>query len=156
MVAFHLSVDNTASAELQAFLTTFPPKLRDTLLRAALRKAAVPVLAQARANLAGHVRRTGEKTDPIWTGLRIRAGRRRRGAERVIVQTPARSFLGISPNSKWYYPAHIELGTRDTPALPYMRPAIAQTRDEATEIVRSELAKGLDALARGRVRGTAL
>lgn len=154
MVQFALDIQTDPA--LQEFFHTFPSTLRNVLLRAAMRKAAVPVLAQARANVAATVRRTGVTTNPIIAGLRIRAGRARRGSVRVVVMTPPRAFLGIKPGSKWYYPAHIELGTRDTPALPFMRPAIAQTRDEATEIIRRELAKGLDALARGRVRGTAL
>jgi hypothetical protein len=138
---------------LQQFFTTFPGRLRTVLLRAAIRKAAVPMLAQARSNLASHVRVTGRKTDPLGAGLAIRAGYRRRGAERAIVVTPRRARLGIAPTSKWYYPAHIELGTRDTPALPYMRPVIAQQGAASLEIVRRELQLGIDALAMGKLRG---
>ena len=146
-------LDIRTDPALETFFKTFPTRLRNVLLTAAMRKAAEPVLTQAKSNVASHVRRTGQKTDPIWAGLRIRAGKRRRGAVRVVVMTPPRAALGISADDKWYYPAHIELGTRDTPALPFLRPALQQTRQEAQEIVRRELAKGLEALSRGRIRG---
>jgi hypothetical protein len=151
-IAIHIDGD----AALQQFFNTFPRHLRTVLLRAAMREAAVPVLAQARSNLASQVRRTGRKTDPIWSGLAIRRGYRRRGAERVIVMTPRRAQLGIPPDSPWYYPAHIELGTRFTPALPYMRQVVGQRGAEALDIVRRQLQRGLDALPRGQVRGIRL
>jgi HK97 gp10 family phage protein len=133
--------------EVVQLLERWPVKVQNEILRDALTKAAVPILAQAQSNLATQVRVTGQRSDPIRTGLRIRAGRRRRrGVVRRLVQTPRRAQLGISKESRWYYPAHIELGTRDTPAKPYLRPALLQQRERVIEIIRQEVARSLEAL----------
>jgi HK97 gp10 family phage protein len=136
--------------EIEEFLNKkFPRRLQQVLLQNALEAGAVPIIKQAFINLIADVRVTGIKTDPLAAGLnigRVRR-RRRRGVVSVGVRTPTRAQLGIGKNAKWYYPAHIELGTKKAPARPYMRPALEQQRDNANTIITEALKRGIEALA---------
>lgn len=146
------AIDIQGEPEIQRALAGMSKRLQAVILRDALREGAQPVLAAAKAHLASHVRVTGKKTDPIWSAMRIRMGRRRRGSISVLVQTPPRAALGIAPTDKWYYPAHIELGTKNTPALPFMRPALEQQRTRVTEMIRQRIIQGIEGLALGKAR----
>lgn len=136
------TLDLSGDQALLTQLEQLPDRLERRVLREAVRDAAQPILARARTNISA-IRVTGVATDPLRRGMRIRALRRRRGRVGVSVQTPTRQELGIAPSARWYYPAHIELGTRRTPALPYLRLALEQARGEASNILRERLVEWL-------------
>lgn len=138
---FNIEVE---SRQLDAALAMLPDIIERRIMRQALRKAAQPILKRARANVS-QLRRTGVKTDPLRRGLKIRALKARRGRRRlgIAVQTPTRDALNIPAGSKWYYPAHIELGTRNAPAQPYLREALDASRQEILAILTRELRAGL-------------
>jgi HK97 gp10 family phage protein len=145
-----IDVDIAGMHELEQRLRELGPQLEKKVIRQALRAAARPVLDQARANLGPPYRKTGKHTDPLRRGLKIRALRPRRGRFGVAVQTPTRAELGIPADSPWYYPAHIELGTRRTAAQPYLRNALAAKRQAARESIVQAIQAGIARVARGR------
>jgi hypothetical protein len=137
-------------AAIQQALLNLVPQLEKKVMRQALRAAARPLLEQVRHNIAA-LRITGAHTGPLLRGMRLRAlKRRRRGDFGVGIMTPPRVDLGIPPTSKWFYPAHIELGTRRTPARPYMRQALSTKGDAALTILRQAILAGIEHLSQRR------
>lgn len=140
MARFDINI--SGDKELEMLFKSLPEKIENKVLRQALRKAARPVLASAKAKLKG-IRVTGHTTDPIIKGLKIRALKRRKGRIGVQVQTPTREELGLG-DSKWYPPAHIELGTKRTPAIPYLRNSLRENAANATELIAQELRAAIE------------
>ena len=122
--------------ELQRKLTRLVPAVQRKVLKKALRKAGKVVLAAARA--AAPVR-----TGNLRRFLRLGDMKSRRDRVGVEVRTGTRDELGIPQGSRFYYPAHIELGTRKLPARPYLRPALKGKETEALAIISSELRSGI-------------
>lgn len=121
-------------------LAKLPDRLQKKILRSAMRKAAKPVLASAKSKVP---RVTGINTDPLRKGLKVKALKRSRNRIGVRIVTPERSVLGIPEGSKWYYPAHIELGTSKVAAVPYLRNAVAENKEQVFSIIRREVASGI-------------
>ena len=48
-------------------------------------------------------------------------------------------MLGIPEDSKWYWPAHVELGSPKHPALPYLRPAFDDNKAAMLNAFRDKL-----------------
>lgn len=158
-------IDVLGEREIARRLADLTPKLERQVIRGAIRQAANEIKAQAQANV-GEVRVTGRNTDPLRAGIRVRAARPRKGRVGVIVQTPSRVQLavrrlgrgrrlsveaaseltvgGSAAGLRWYYPAHIELGTKRTTAQPYMRNALATRRKAAEETIRRAILAGID------------
>lgn len=134
--------------ELQQELQDLPAKLENKILRKAIRESMKPVLNDARANVSTY-RVTGKHTDKIRKGLKIRALKRRRGRLGVGIITPPREAIGIDPADKWYYPAHIELGTKKTPPHPFLRDALNSNKDSILEDLRNRIRAGLQSLTQG-------
>jgi hypothetical protein len=154
--------------ELAQALASLLPKVQARVLRGAFRRAARPVLQTAKANVLA-LRITGLATEPLARGLKIVALPARRGRIGVAVQTPTRrelvtasirraarrgarlsstTRLSTAITSTWYYPAHIELGTKRTPAQPYLRGALEQHRAATTAQLRTEILQGIEREAR--------
>jgi hypothetical protein len=137
----------SGEARVQEVLKDLPRRIQRAILQPALEEGAVPIMQQAVTNLQTQVRVTGVKTDPIGHGMYVGRHRRRRtGRVGISIRTPRRARLGISKEAKWYYPAHIEFGTKRTPAKPYMRTAAQQKRGEALQIIRSAIFRGIEEL----------
>jgi HK97 gp10 family phage protein len=145
-------VDVTGDAQLAQALTSLVPKLEAKVIRQAVRAGARPVLAKSKANVSA-LRVTGERTGPLLRGLKIRALKRKKGRIGVAVQTPTRAELGIPEDAESYYPAAIEFGgIREEgvsapvhiPAQPYMRPALAATRSDASRLIRDAILTGIE------------
>ena len=128
-----IEIEVTGESNIDLALRTLGPKIEKRILAKAFRVGAKVILRQAQVNLAGirstktatgrKSRRMRHHTSQISRRLSVRALRRRKNRVGVTVQTPTREKLGIPAGDKWYYPAHIELGTRRTTAQPYLRNA---------------------------------
>lgn len=138
-----LDISVLGSTELERQFKKLASSEQRKVARRALRKAARPIQAAAKSLAPkdlGNMART----------IKIRAVRRSRKHVGVIVRTGTRDDLGISDDNKWYYPAHVELGTQHLPARPFMRPALDHNRDRSIAILRREIAAGIVAAGRGR------
>ena len=76
---------------------------------------------------------------PVETGalkksVKVRAGKRKRDTIRMLVIiTGGPDEVGV--------PAHVEYGTANMPARPFLRPAVAAKRDDMISLVESEVSK---------------
>ena len=148
MTMARIDVSMIGDKALEQALRALPEKLETKVVRQALRKAAKPTLEQAKQNLQA-IRVTGERTDRIRTGMKIRALKRKKGRLGVMVMTPTRQELGIDETAASSIPAHIELGTRNSPARPFLRSALKATRQEVFAILRRDIQAGIERVSRG-------
>lgn len=135
MVQFNFQLDNVD--ELLAKLQKLRGAAMRKVFRQAVREAARPVLATARQIV------------PIDTGklqgsLRIFAGRRSFRSINVVIKPGSRQALGIPPEAKGYYPAHIELGTKKFAANRYLRDAMELERSDAIRIINAHIKIGIE------------
>ena len=124
------------------------PKLAKKILNKSLRKAAKIVLVQAKANVRVVSGNTSKALRKGLTLKKLKGKKRRRNQVSVDVRTPTRSEMGIGNNEKWYSPAHIELGTRFTRPLSYLRSATKQKASTVMALLRREIGAGITKLAR--------
>lgn len=130
--------------KLQAKLRRLETKVQRKIVRKALRDAAKPVLADAKARV------------PVDTGLLkrslvVRAARRqRRGTFGVFIQPKGRDFFGIPGDDPYFYPAIVEFGSlkRALPARSYLRAAVDDNRSATLLRIRNEIASQVKAEAR--------
>ena len=130
------------TAELRRKFKDLSNKLQLKIVRAALDKAAVPVLAA----MQNKVR---VKTGRLKAGIRkfhLRLkGPRDRAA--IMIAPPRREELGLPAHKQkgdqGYYPAYLEYGTPTAPAYPFIRPAFDETKALAEEIIKAETARGI-------------
>lgn len=158
-----MKVVMTGFKELQAKLKELPRAMENKILRKGCRAGAK--IIQARAI----------ELCPVWQGeadqfhappgtlkanIKVRAGKRRRGRVSVVVRSGAATFQGED-----YYGGFVEWGHRigrrpgkategtyldkrgSVPAKPFMRPALDETLGPATEAVRVEVVRGVNAEA---------
>jgi HK97 gp10 family phage protein len=76
--------------------------------------------------------------------IKVKAIRRSRKAFGVNIQTGTRAELGIPADAEGYYPFTEEYGSKDNGAHPYMRPALATKREEATNAIGKALEKEVE------------
>jgi len=130
-------------------LETFPKKLKRKALRAAARQGA-KVWQQAARKLA-------EPIDDPWTEMKIsrfiavgentKLGKREGGiAMRVGVRGGAAAKKG-EPRTPWYW-RFLEFGTQKQSAQPFMRPAMENNLQTATDAVAQSLKPAIDKIAR--------
>lgn len=129
--AFDISL--LGDKELQRQFQQLPLVVQRKLLRQSFRAALRPVLAAARA-------RAPKVTGRMARTLRLRAMKRRRGQLGLMIISGTREALGIPPDSRSYYPAHVELGTSQMPAEPYLRPSFDSQRESMVQT----LARGIE------------
>lgn len=132
--------------ELSKALADLPANLERKVLTKALRQAGkfYQTLAAARAP-----RDRGK----LATTFKVRALKRRKGRVGVMIQTGTRAQLGIAPQNKGYYPAHVEFGHRDVAGVhhaadPYMRSSLRTGQQAIFAILRQELDNGIEAAMR--------
>jgi hypothetical protein len=162
-----IDVSLRGDSEIEQALAGLVPKLEQRVLRQALSRAIRPILQTARANVLA-LRVTGVATEPLARGLRL-VSQSRKGRLRVSIQTPTRRELvaqtirrasrrggqlgfgtrvSSALSSRGYYPAHIELGTKRTPAHPYLRSALEQHRSRTAAQLKTEILQALEREAR--------
>ncbi len=122
--------------ELLRKLKAMDTKLAKKVTRQALRKSAKPMLAAAKS-------RAPVITGGLRDSLKLRAGRRKKDRVSIAVVTAAGWFKGDQ-----FYAAFVEVGTSQAPAHPYLRPAFDNTRSESLQIISSELASGIEKVAK--------
>jgi len=148
-----LEVTVSGVEDIELALITLGPKIEKRILTQAFRVAAKVILQQARVNLAAIHTAGKKKTDHtarISRGLKIGVLRRRGKRVRrvgVTLWTPTRDTLGIPASDTWYYPAHIELGTKRTAAQPYLRDAfdanVKEAENRVVEVINQEIQKAV-------------
>ena len=62
----------------------------------------------------------------------------------VVLAAERRSELGISENAKGYYPAVLEYGSKNNPAYPYLRPALAEKAASVIKDASQAIASGVE------------
>lgn len=151
-------------------LRQLPPELtsrRGGIIRAAVRKAALPVLEQARANVRAIVAQPniGGKPSDSTGALENAIGLLRfspgggDGGEAISVGIGKlkRKFADTIKNRRagkvgkeyevlppTYYAWFLELGTEKMQAHPFMEPAYLSKRNEATSILVTEIQRGIE------------
>ena len=65
----------------------------------------------------------------------------RRGDIRIGMPMPTREQMGIGPDEKYYYPAHVEYGHGNVPAKSYIRKPV----DENAQMFHAEVGRALGA-----------
>jgi HK97 gp10 family phage protein len=123
---------------LQRQLRALDIKLQRKIVRGAMRKAMRPVLKAARNKVP---------FDQGWlkSSLHIKS-RTRKGVTKLYVATGTREKLQIDADEKAFYPAVLEFGTFENRAIakPYLRPAITENKTQVIEIMRKDIAKGIE------------
>ena len=142
----------TGIAEVDRALRLFEPKLRKKIERSAIRKAAKPVLASAKAKAPAG------PTGDLIKSLKIRAlprsrSRATRGTVGVRIVTSDVFFQG-----KQFYAGFVEFGApghkhygRGAAPLqpkPFLRPAADENEDVVKGIFRAEVRKAVEAVAK--------
>lgn len=135
-----VDVSQLGDKRVSAKLARLDIKVQKKIVRQALRKAAAPILATAKARVA-------VDTGALRDGLTIRAVKAKKGVFGIQVATPRRAELGIPADAKGFYPAVLEYGSVDHPPKPYLRPALEQNRDRALATVADFVRDEIEALA---------
>ena len=147
-----IEVTLSGESEVNHALQVLGAKIEARILTKAFRQGAKLIQAGAKRNLRGigasaTTKNSRKHTLQIARKMKTRALRRKKGRVGISVATPTRAQLGIPEGGKWYYPAHIELGTRTTKALPYLRNAFDDNLDaierEVTQAINIEIQRAL-------------
>lgn len=130
-------------------------KYRRKIVARAVRAAAKVLLPAVRA-----IAQKGP-TGKLARFLKVRALKPTRGAKgavRVGVIHGTREEMGFDPKSpkwrqastgkEWFYPAHVEYGTKRRPARSHLRRALLEQRENLIAVVGRELEAGLEEAAK--------
>jgi len=136
--------------ELEAAFNKLPKSLAKSTLRAALKKAAKPVLADAKADVH---KASGNLRDSLAIGTQLMKSQT--GFQRRV------GFPQVFIGARWPQGAHAhleEFGTVRTPSHPFMRPAWDRNKDEVRDSLGAEiwrqLARAAKRLAKRAAKGT--
>lgn len=97
---------------------------------AALKKAGQIIVDEAKNNVP-------VKTEKLKKGLKV-SGVRKKGGNKFVL-----AGIQKGDNSKIFYGKFLEFGTSKMKAQPFMGPAYESKKEEAKEIIKDELRKGL-------------
>lgn len=123
-------------------LNKLPNRVQKKVVRQSMRKAAKPLLVSIK-HAIGEIRVTGEHTDRLRKGMKIKSIKRSRTRLGVQIVTPRRQELGIPDSKKYYWPAHIELGTSKSRPRKFMRDTVDSNRTQTMGIIQREIASGI-------------
>ena len=153
-----VDIEMLGDKKLQRTLNRMDLRVQAKGMAKALRAGGKPILAdaKARARAAHNPATPSTNMLKVARGLKLRKAKgRRRGVIGMRILTPTKAELGIPEGSKWYYPAHVELGSGPTkrgrpavPAIPYMRGALHAGRQSALRRIRVHLWRFIRAQAR--------
>lgn len=128
-----INVTVIGAAELEKKLMSFEPKLARKVIRKALREAAKPVLAAAKANVP-------VDEGDLKKSLKVKAlKKRKKGTYTIQVATSDGWFKGDQ-----FYGAFLEFGTSKMAARPFIRPAYDSQEGVAGKIIMQHLRKGIE------------
>jgi len=146
--------------EALALLQALPPELvskRGGPVKSALRKGAVVLFKQAKANLQASVQAQGSDDAARSTGLLVTNLVVTRGkpptsgpGERYLVRVRRKSYQRVSKERVTTLKSAqlLEYGSSVQPAEPWLRPAFESRKAEAVQVVQVELVKGLDRIVK--------
>ncbi|MBY6900384.1 hypothetical protein CF055_10490 [Clostridium botulinum] len=97
---------------------------------AALKKAGELIVEEAKNNVP-------VKTEKLKKGLKVSGVRKKNGNKFVL------AGIQKGDNSKIFYGKFLEFGTSKMKARPFMGPAYESKKEEAKEVIKEELRKGL-------------
>jgi len=127
--------------KLQKQLKNIELKMQKKIVKKALRMGTKVVLARAKALVPVSLGNTQGKH--LRDTLKIKAFSKK-GVFGSTVITGTREQLGIDANDRWYYPAHVELGTKKMSPRPYLRPALRNNVEKIKRIVGVEIKRGIN------------
>lgn len=104
----------------------------NSITNAALKAAAIPVLADAK-NTSVFADRTGK----LREGLKIGSVKTKNGIKYIEIG------IDKGDNSKIFYGKFIEWGTSTKPARPFLQPSLEKNKSSIKEIITEELRRGL-------------
>lgn len=133
MASGFIGIDLLGDEALLRKLSALRTKLPNKVLASAMRKAAKPMLAQAKINVP-------KKTGALQKSLKIKAKKRSR--TRVGVD------VGTRKAGAKFYGAFVEFGTSRSPAHAYLRPAFDSKKAQAIKIAASEIRRGILQIAK--------
>lgn len=156
-----MRVDVQGFQDLDRALAELPAALRRPLVLAALRKAALPMVleARARARRGKDPRRRGsQKQRRSGESLTMGPGADSIAARAVRATLATEASISVAPGRRHFYMSFVEFGTaRQAPAR-FLTPAFEIHKERAVALVGEELWKSLAAaakrLARQAERGT--
>ncbi len=138
-----IDIRMVGDVRLQKKMGRLTGKDQKKIVRKALRLAAKVVLPVAKALVP--VRRRKLKDS-----LKIKALKAKRGKFGVVIRTGTREELGIPSGDRYYYPAAVELSTKNVPARSFLRASLKQKRREALAVMGSEIKRGFTSIWRAR------
>lgn len=126
--------------ELAAKLNALPLAVQRKIVRKAMRPAAKPVLASVKAA-------TPVDRGVLRRKLKLRALRRSRRVQGLMIPLPTRDELGITDGARGYYPTALEYGWRDRggshhPPISYIRKPV----NRRTKLYLRQVGIGISAL----------
>lgn len=142
----------TGFKELNDVLKQLPKELAQQAVRGALRKAAVPILEEAR-RLApfGHEAKGRVRVRRTKGGkVRIANYGKLRGELKIISLPNKNAQAGTSVAisvGKAYWGMFLEFGTRHMSKRPFLRPALEMKAEQALAVLRNELAANIVKIA---------
>lgn len=125
--------------------------------KAALRKGAIVILKQEKANLQAVTANTSDEGKRYSTGLLLKNLIASRGkaptdgkGERYLVRIKRKSYArrGGKPVTTLQTANLLEYGSSKQPAEPWIRPAFAAKAEEAIKTVERELVAGIDKIVK--------
>lgn len=126
---------------LERKLSSLGIKTAQKVLRSALRSAMQPAKKQYEATIV-----VGDEPHRTYKGRLVAPGFAKQSIRVVttrIENGTASALLGVR-NEAFYIVQFIERGWSGGPARPRLGPAFRQTKDQAIEILRDKLGKGID------------
>lgn len=169
-MAARFDISMLGSQALSEALAALPEKLERRVVTRATRAAGKFFLTLAKG-------RAPKETGKLAQTLKLKSLKRRKGRVGVSIQTGTREELGLLAAAssraratatqrrglergilrhyqaalRWYYPAHVELGTKDTAPNPYLRGTLQTARGALLGILRQEIDNGIEReLTKGR------
>ena len=148
-----IEITISGESEVNHALQVLGLKIEKRILTKAFRQGAKLIRVAARRNLraigaSASTMPSRQHTAQIARKLKTGMLRRQKGRVGISVSTPTRAQLGIAEGGRWYYPAHIELGTQRTRALPYLRNAFDENLPTVERLViqvmNEEIQRALD------------
>ena len=130
----------TGIEEMQQTFDELDKALQRRIIRAALKKGA----AIARRSITSRVHAQGlVDTSALINNIHVTKARKKKRRHYVAVQTGTRPMMGIKDTDKYYYPAALELGTKNSPPFAFMREGFAAAEPMVKQVVKAEVKKGI-------------
>jgi len=136
-MAGFVDISMLGDKDIQRRFKKLPFVMQKKVLRKSLRAVAKDIKTAAGS-------RVPQLTGNLKRSLRLKSMKRTNWGIGVFVETGTRSDLGIDPKSKWYYPAHVELGTTGHTVQGFLRESLRLNKVSGLNKIKQDLQKMLD------------